>query len=41
MSNPDRRPPIGFIPLGALAGPPFDPDNIEVHLAAWKIRRAI
>ena len=26
--------------IGAFAGPPFDPDNIEAHLAAWTIKRA-
>lgn len=26
--------------VGAFAGPPFDPDDIEGHLAPWKIRRA-
>jgi ABC-type nitrate/sulfonate/bicarbonate transport system substrate-binding protein len=25
--------------IGAFAGPPFDPDNIEAHLAAWTIKR--
>ena len=25
--------------IGAFAGPPFDPDDIEGHLAAWTIRR--
>jgi NitT/TauT family transport system ATP-binding protein len=25
--------------IGAFAGPPFDPDDIEAHLAAWKIKR--
>ncbi|MGB9366992.1 MAG: nitrate transporter, partial [Xanthobacteraceae bacterium] len=25
--------------IGAFAGPPFDPDNIEAHLSAWTIRR--
>jgi len=27
--------------IGAFAGPPFDPDDIEAHLAAWSIKRAI
>jgi NitT/TauT family transport system ATP-binding protein len=27
--------------IGAFAGPPFDPDDIEAHLAAWTIKRAI
>jgi NitT/TauT family transport system ATP-binding protein len=31
------EPPDG---IGAVAGPPFDPDDIGAHLAAWKIRRA-
>jgi NitT/TauT family transport system ATP-binding protein len=26
--------------IGAFAGPPFDPNDIEAHLAAWSIRRA-
>ena len=25
--------------IGAFAGPPFDPDDIEAHLSAWTIRR--
>jgi ABC-type nitrate/sulfonate/bicarbonate transport system substrate-binding protein len=25
--------------IGAFAGPPFDPDNIDTHLAAWNIKR--
>ena len=25
--------------IGAFAGPAFDPDDIEAHLAAWKIKR--
>ena len=25
--------------IGAFAGPPFDPNNIEAHLAAWTIKR--
>lgn len=25
--------------IGAFAGPPFDPDEIEAHLAAWTIKR--
>jgi len=25
--------------IGAFAGPQFDPDNIETHLAAWNIKR--
>jgi two-component system, oxyanion-binding sensor len=25
--------------IGAFAGPPFDPDDIAAHLAAWRIRR--
>jgi two-component system, oxyanion-binding sensor len=25
--------------IGAFTGPAFDPDDIEAHLAAWKIRR--
>jgi len=25
--------------IGAFAGPRFDPDNIEAHLAAWSIKR--
>jgi len=25
--------------IGAFAGPPFDPDNVEAHLAAWTIKR--
>jgi NitT/TauT family transport system ATP-binding protein len=24
--------------IGAFAGPPFDPDDIEAHLATWKIK---
>ena len=27
--------------IGAFAGPAFDPDDIEAHLAAWTIKRAI
>ena len=27
--------------IGAFAGPPFDPDDIEAHLAAWSIKRTI
>ena len=27
--------------IGAFVGPPFDPDGIEAHLAAWSIKRAI
>jgi ABC-type nitrate/sulfonate/bicarbonate transport system substrate-binding protein len=27
--------------IGAFAGPPFDPDDIEAHLAAWSIKRVI
>jgi NitT/TauT family transport system ATP-binding protein len=26
--------------IGAFAGPAFDPDDIEAHLAAWSIKRA-
>ena len=26
--------------IGAFAGPAFDPEDIEAHLAAWKIKRA-
>ena len=26
--------------IGAFAGPAFDPDDIEAHLAAWNIKRA-
>jgi NitT/TauT family transport system ATP-binding protein len=26
--------------IGAFAGPAFDPDNIEAHLAAWDIKRS-
>jgi NitT/TauT family transport system ATP-binding protein len=25
--------------IGAFAGPPFDPNDIEAHLAAWQVRR--
>jgi NitT/TauT family transport system ATP-binding protein len=25
--------------IGAFAGPPFDPENIQAHLAAWTIKR--
>ncbi len=25
--------------IGAFAGPPFDPDDVTGHLAAWNIRR--
>jgi NitT/TauT family transport system ATP-binding protein len=25
--------------IGAFAGPPFDPNDIAAHLAAWSIRR--
>ena len=25
--------------IGAFAGPPFDPDDIAGHLAAWRIGR--
>jgi NitT/TauT family transport system ATP-binding protein len=25
--------------IGAFAGPRFDPDDIEAHLAAWTIKR--
>jgi NitT/TauT family transport system ATP-binding protein len=25
--------------IGAFAGPPFDPDDIEAHLRAWTIKR--
>jgi len=27
--------------IGAFAGPPFDLDNIEAHLAAWTVKRVI
>ena len=27
--------------IGAFAGPPFDADDIEAHLAAWTIKRAL
>jgi NitT/TauT family transport system ATP-binding protein len=27
--------------IGAFAGPKFDPDDIEAHLAAWNIKRAL
>jgi two-component system, oxyanion-binding sensor len=26
--------------IGAFAGPPFDPNDVEAHLAAWKIKRS-
>jgi NitT/TauT family transport system ATP-binding protein len=25
--------------IGAFAGPPFDPNNIEAHLSAWTTKR--
>jgi NitT/TauT family transport system ATP-binding protein len=25
--------------IGAFAGPPFDPNDIAAHLAAWQVRR--
>jgi NitT/TauT family transport system ATP-binding protein len=39
LSEPDRHdgPPADGI--GAFAGPPFDAENIEAHLAAWSIKR--
>ena len=27
--------------IGAFAGPAFDPDDIEAHLAAWNIKREL
>ena len=27
--------------IGAFAGPAFDPDDIEAHLAAWTIKRSV
>jgi hypothetical protein len=27
--------------IGAFAGPQFDPDDIEAHLAAWNIKRMV
>ena len=27
--------------IGAFAGPAFDPDDIEAHLAAWTIKRVV
>ena len=35
----DRAPALPADGIGAFAGPPFDPDNIEAHLAAWTIKR--
>jgi NitT/TauT family transport system ATP-binding protein len=32
-------PPTPADRIGAFAGPAFDPDDIEAHLAAWDIRR--
>jgi NitT/TauT family transport system ATP-binding protein len=37
---PEKEAPVA-VPadgIGAFAGPAFDPDNIEMHLAAWAIR---
>jgi NitT/TauT family transport system ATP-binding protein len=36
----DRAPPVPADGIGAFAGPPFDANDIEAHLAPWKIRRA-
>jgi NitT/TauT family transport system ATP-binding protein len=40
LAAPDAKPvgePVDHI--GAFAGPPFDPNNIAAHLAAWSVRR--
>jgi len=37
MAGPSLTEPANGI--GAFAGPKFDPDDIETHLAAWNIRR--
>jgi two-component system, oxyanion-binding sensor len=37
MDRPNESPADG---IGAFAGPPFDADDIEAHLAAWSIKRA-
>ena len=36
---PGAAPDVAAPPIGAFAGPPFDPDDIEGHLAAWTIKR--
>jgi NitT/TauT family transport system ATP-binding protein len=40
---PEKEAPVGLPAdgIGAFAGPAFDPDNIEAHLAAWKIKRVV
>jgi hypothetical protein len=43
-AEPDNGQALNFEPadgIGAFAGPAFDPDDIEAHLAAWTIKRAI
>jgi NitT/TauT family transport system ATP-binding protein len=35
---PSNEPADG---IGAFAGPAFDPDDIEAHLAAWNLKRAL
>ena len=37
----EKEPPVEFPAdgIGAFAGPPFDPDNLDAHLAAGTIRR--
>jgi NitT/TauT family transport system ATP-binding protein len=40
LPEQDRAPPAPADGIGAFAGPPFDPNDIEAHLAAWKIKRA-
>jgi two-component system, oxyanion-binding sensor len=39
MAVPSLTEPANAI--GAFAGPKFDPDDIEAHLAAWNIKRAL
>jgi len=39
LAEPDRYDGPPSDGIGAFAGPPFDPDDIEGHLAAWSIRR--
>jgi ABC-type nitrate/sulfonate/bicarbonate transport system substrate-binding protein len=36
--TPSSKPADG---IGAFAGPAFDPDDIEAHLAAWDIKRRL
>jgi NitT/TauT family transport system ATP-binding protein len=41
LPEADRPPATPADGIGAFAGPAFDPDDIEAHLAAWTIKRPI